>query len=40
VDANTDTGRSMADVVAKIAALTASGAIASTGLAKSAAAGR
>ena len=40
VDANTDTGRSMADVVAKIASLMATGEIASTGLAKGAAAGR
>jgi len=40
VDANTDTGRSMADVVAKIAALTANGVIATSGLAKGAAAGR
>ena len=40
VDANTDTGRSMADVVAKIASLMAIGKLASNGLAKGAAAGR
>jgi hypothetical protein len=40
VDANLDTGRSMADVVAKIASLVASGEIASHGLAKGAAAGK
>jgi hypothetical protein len=40
VDANTDTGRSMADVVAKIASMTAAGDIASHGLAKGAAAGK
>jgi DNA-binding NtrC family response regulator len=40
VDANTDTGRSMADVVAKIASLMTNGEIASTGMAKGAAAGR
>ena len=40
VDANTDTGRSMADVVAKIASLMATAEIASHGLAKGAAAGR
>jgi DNA-binding NtrC family response regulator len=40
VDANTDTGRSMADVVAKIASLMARGEIASSGIAKGAAAGR
>jgi len=40
VDANLDTGRSMADVVAKIAALMATGEIASNGLAKGAAAGK
>jgi DNA-binding NtrC family response regulator len=40
VDANTDTGRSMADVVAKIASMTAAGDIASRGLAKGAAAGK
>jgi DNA-binding NtrC family response regulator len=40
VDANLDTGRSMADVVAKIAALMAKGEIASNGLAKGAAAGK
>jgi DNA-binding NtrC family response regulator len=40
VDANTDTGRSMADVVAKIASLMTSGEIASNGMAKGAAAGR
>ncbi len=40
VDANTDTGRSMADVVAKIASMTAAGEIASHGLAKGAAAGK
>jgi DNA-binding NtrC family response regulator len=39
VDANLDTGRSMADVVAKIAAMT-SGQLPSKGLAKSAAAGK
>jgi hypothetical protein len=38
VDANLDTGRSMADVVAKIASMT-SGEVASKGLAKGAAAG-
>ena len=40
VDANTDTGRSMADVVAKIASLMAAGEVASHGLAKGAAAGK
>jgi DNA-binding NtrC family response regulator len=40
VDANTDTGRSMADVVATIASLMATGELASNGLAKAAAAGR
>jgi hypothetical protein len=40
VDANLDTGRSMADVVAKIALLMASGEIASNGLAQGAAAGK
>jgi hypothetical protein len=40
VDANTDTGRSMADVVAKIASLMTSSEIASSGMAKGAAAGR
>jgi len=40
VDANTDTGRSMADVVAKIASLMTTGEIASHGLAKGAAAGK
>jgi DNA-binding NtrC family response regulator len=40
VDANTDTGRSMADVVAKIASLMTSGEIASHGMAKGAAAGK
>jgi len=40
VDANTDTGRSMADVVAKIASLMAIGELASNGPAKGAAAGR
>jgi DNA-binding NtrC family response regulator len=40
VDANIDTGRSMADVVAKIAALMAGGEMASQGLAKGAAAGK
>jgi DNA-binding NtrC family response regulator len=40
VDANTDTGRSMADVVAKIASLMAIGELASNGLTKGAAAGR
>src|SRR5271167_4658297 len=40
VDANTDTGRSMADVVAKIASLMATGEMASHGLAKGAAAGK
>jgi DNA-binding NtrC family response regulator len=40
VDANTDTGRSMADVVAKIASMTAAGDITSHGLAKGAAAGK
>jgi len=39
VDANIDTGRGMADVVAKIAAMT-SGQVPSKGLAKSAAAGK
>jgi DNA-binding NtrC family response regulator len=40
VDANLDTGRSMADVVAKIASLMATGEIASNGLAQGAAAGK
>jgi hypothetical protein len=40
VDANTDTGRSMADVVAKIASLMANAETASHGLAKRAAAGK
>jgi DNA-binding NtrC family response regulator len=40
VDANLDTGRSMADVVAKIAALMAAGEIASNALAQGAAAGK
>jgi DNA-binding NtrC family response regulator len=40
VDANTDTGRTMADVVAKIASLMTSSEIASNGMAKGAAAGR
>jgi hypothetical protein len=40
VDANTDTGRSMADVVSKIASLMAAGENASHGLAKGAAAGK
>jgi DNA-binding NtrC family response regulator len=40
VDANTDTGRSMADVVAKITSLMANGEITSHGLAKGAAAGK
>jgi len=40
VDANTDTGRSMADVVAKIASLMATGEMASHALAKGAAAGK
>jgi DNA-binding NtrC family response regulator len=40
VDANLDTGRSTADLVAKIASMMASGEIASHGLAKGAAAGR
>src|ERR1700690_1320879 len=40
VDANTDTGRSMADVVAKIASLMATGEMASHGLAKGAAVGK
>jgi DNA-binding NtrC family response regulator len=40
VDANLDTGRSIADLVAKIASMMASGEIASHGLAKGAAAGR
>jgi DNA-binding NtrC family response regulator len=40
VDANTDTGRSMADVVAKIASMMSGGEIASHGLAKGAAAGK
>ena len=39
VDANTDTGRSMADVVAKIASLMTDGEIASNNLTKGAAAG-
>jgi len=40
VDANIDTGRSMADVVAKIAVLMSTGEMASHGSAKSAAAGK
>jgi DNA-binding NtrC family response regulator len=40
VDANLDTGRSMADVVAKIASMMTSGEIASHRLAKGAAAGK
>jgi len=40
VDATVDTGRSMADVVGKIAAMTATGEIASPGMAKGAAAGK
>jgi hypothetical protein len=40
VDANLDTGRSIADVVAKIASMMTTGEIASNGLAKGAAAGR
>jgi len=40
VDANLDTGRSIADVVAKIAAMMTSGEIAAHGLAKGAAAGK
>jgi DNA-binding NtrC family response regulator len=40
VDANIDTGRSMADVVAKIAALMVGGEVAPQGLAKGAAAGK
>lgn len=40
VDTNLDTGRSIADLVAKIASMTASGEIASNGLAQGAAAGR
>jgi len=40
VDANLDTGRSMADVVAKIASMMTTGEIGSHGLAKGAAAGR
>lgn len=40
VDANLDTGRSLADLVAKIAAMMASGEIAVNGLAKGAAAGK
>jgi DNA-binding NtrC family response regulator len=40
VDANIDTGRSIADLVAKIAAMMANGEIASHGLAKGAAAGK
>lgn len=40
VDANIDTGRSMSDVVAKIAVLMATGEMASHGSAKSAAAGK
>jgi DNA-binding NtrC family response regulator len=40
VDANLDTGRSIADLVAKIAAMMASGEIAANGLAKGAAAGK
>jgi DNA-binding NtrC family response regulator len=40
VDANIDTGRSIADVVAKIASLMTSGEVASNGLARGAAAGK
>ena len=40
VDANIDTGRSIADLVAKIALLMSTGEIASNGLAKGAAAGK
>jgi DNA-binding NtrC family response regulator len=40
VDANLDTGRSIADVVAKIASMMTTGEIASNGMAKGAAAGR
>jgi hypothetical protein len=40
VDANLDTGRSIADLVAKIAAMMTSGEIPSHGLAKGAAAGK
>jgi DNA-binding NtrC family response regulator len=40
VDANIDTGRSIADLVAKIASLMNTGEIASNGLAKGAAAGK
>ena len=40
VDANIDTGRGIADLVAKIASMMASGEIAVNGLAKGAAAGR
>jgi DNA-binding NtrC family response regulator len=40
VDANIDTGRSIADLVAKIASMLTSGEIASNGLAKGAAAGK
>jgi DNA-binding NtrC family response regulator len=40
VDANIDTGRSMSDVVAKIAVLMATGEMASHGLARGAAAGK
>lgn len=40
VDANIDTGRSIADLVAKIAAMMANGEIASNGLAKGVAAGK
>jgi DNA-binding NtrC family response regulator len=40
VDANIDTGRSIADLVAKIAAMMAAGEIASNGPAKGAAAGK
>ncbi len=40
VDANLDTGRSIADLVAKIASMMTSGEIASSGLAKGAAAGK
>ena len=40
VDAHIDTGRSIADLVAKIAAMMATGEIAVNGLAKSAAAGK
>src|ERR1700730_7775360 len=40
VDANLDTGRSIADLVAKIASMLTSGEIASNGLAKGAAAGK